>query len=200
MRLVLMIVVSLLIVACGDFADPETKGAKQTAAAVEKLAGTSTAGLIGPHGGFIELPGLASLEFPAGGLDRDQEVLLGIIEQPADFALLLESAALYGVTDGLSYQIRINTGNQQPLKPVVVRITMPEDFSNRQPRDSWVRLFGYSLLKEDGIQMELFEHCGGRFRPVDAIVEVPLVPGFFSTVRTSDNTYEAVVTLGVSPP
>lgn len=155
---------------------------------------------INPTGGYVELPGIVTIQFPSGVFKHQQLISIKVIQNPTDAALFAQSTADYGVTAGMTYQIQINTGSEPPQHPISVQVIMADDFRGKLPQNSWVRLFGYSKLSDDDLEMELFEHCGGRFRPKERVVNVALIPSFFSTVRSKNNTYEAVITLGASTP
>ncbi len=160
----------------------------------------STWGDIGRAGGRLELAGTVNVKFAEGTFMHTQTVRLDVIDDAKENALFTMTTVNYGIGSGLPFQVRINTGKEKPSKPVLVDITLPESFASPLPDDSWIRLFGYSLLDEDGIRMEMYEHCGNRFRPAQETVSVPLIPSFFSMLRTANGSYEAVVTLGASVP
>lgn len=166
------------------------------------LASTDTptiAAIIGPAGGRLAIAGYGAVTFPAGAFDTDQRVVLSVTSDPATDGVFLDTALMFGAQARLPYELRINTEGIAPKTGFEVTFDVPETFRRAVPAGSEIRFFGENYWSGPNETLDTFELFPGRFTSADTTVSTTLPPSLFSTGLSRDGTFEAIVTLGVTP-
>jgi hypothetical protein len=146
-------------------------------------------------GGSLTLPRYAQAKFPANSFASTQVVTM-VKSATAETALdWSTSIQILGNVHRSSYEIRTNTGAQQPTQPVVFRITVPANLMAKRPGMGQAKLF--AQIFQDGGQ-EILDN----FESFDATLSGgtltgALPPEAFTNRRRADATYEAVLIVGI---
>jgi murein DD-endopeptidase MepM/ murein hydrolase activator NlpD len=111
-----------------------------------------------------------------------------------------ETCHFFGASAALPYAIVINVGKNRPQDDsIAVDIKLPDYFLKKKESDFGFQLF--ALVYQDGGE-EVLDHFvigPSMFNPSTNTVRANLPAGFFTNVRTADKTYEAIVTVGLTP-
>lgn len=151
------------------------------------------------NGGEVSLPDIGSVTFPSEAFLKDQVVELSTSSDSDLNEVFEETALMFSVNSRLSYELRINTGEAQPLTDCQVTLDVPEDFRRNVPPDSELRVFVQVSWDDGNEKIDNFEIFHERFSSEDLFVTVTLPPWSFAEKNNSDKTFEAVVTLGTTP-
>ena len=151
------------------------------------------------NGGEVSLPDIGSVTFPSEAFLKDQVVELSTSNDSDLNEVFEETALMFSVNSRLSYELRINTGEAQPLTDCQVTLEVPEDFRKNVPPDSEVRVFVQVSWDDGNEKIDNFEIFPERFSSEDLFVTVTLPPWSFAEKNNTDKTFEAVVTLGTTP-
>lgn len=165
---------------------------------VKNANGTVTT-LITPQGGSVDLPGIGSIVFPAGVFATNQLVTLSVTTSPETAQLFEESVSIFRVSQRLSYEIRVTTGNVRPLLPVQLTINAPDAFLSSVPPASDIHLF--AQIWQDGGEelLDNFELLDAEFDPVAKTVATTFPKEAFTNMRRLDGIFESIFTLGSTP-
>lgn len=159
----------------------------------------TTAAIIGPAGGRLAISGYGAVAFPAGAFETDQRVVLSVTSNPETNDVFLDTAFMFGAESRLPYEFRVNTGGVAPKTSFEVTFDVPETFRSAVPAGSEIRFFGENYWSGSNETLDTFEVFQGRFTSTDTTVSASLPLSLFSTGLSGDGTYQAIVTLGVTP-
>jgi len=156
----------------------------------------TTTGTISPAGGTIALEGYASVIFPAGAFTTSKNVTISATASPKtqeDFNVTAEGPRL-------PYEIRINSGLVAPATPIEIILNVPYSFITALPSNYEIR--AYAQFHEPLDSPEIYDHFNddlvSEFDSVAKTVRVILPADFFTNLRYLDNTYEAIIIIGVT--
>jgi murein DD-endopeptidase MepM/ murein hydrolase activator NlpD len=159
----------------------------------------SDAEVIGPDGGILELDGFAEVQMPAGSFPGDQRVTAEVTATAETATDYDATAFMFGATTRSPYEIRVNTGPQSPLQPVVARLTVPSELLELLDGSSEIQVLA-QVFQDGGEEViDSFELFESIFDPSSQTVEVELPPAAFTNRRRVDESYEAVILLVVTP-
>jgi hypothetical protein len=169
--------------------------AEQIKAPAQNIRTKSLSTTITPMGGSMSLPKYAEANFPAKSFALNQLVTM-VISATAETALdWSASIQIFGSVYRAPYEIRINTGAQRPLQPVVLHITVPANLMVKRPAVGQVKLF--SQMFQDGDQEVLDNFEIFDTKRSGNVLTGTLPPEAFTNRRRADATYEAVLIVGM---
>lgn len=155
---------------------------------------------ITPEGGTVTLEGYASVTFPSGAMPANTDVTVSATstaETEEDFSFTAEIDA---AGPRLPYEIRINTGGIMPSNAFDLVVQVPVSFITTLPPNSAIDVF-VQLLHES--EHEVIDHFyygfPSTFNPNSMAVIVTLPKEVFTNQRHIEDTYEAVIIVGVIP-
>ncbi len=153
---------------------------------------------VSPLGGTVSLPNIGSVTFPFGTFRQSKSVTFKVTRDAGVDADFRETTILFDVVSRLSYEVQIDTNDSQPLVDTQVTLTIPEDFRRQIPLGSKIRVFAQNLWDDGNERLDTFELLEPRFEASSSSITFALAPYFFTNKRSSSNTFEAIVTLGIT--
>ncbi len=164
-----------------------------------KTLETITQNISASDGGDISLSDVATVTISNETFANDVSVTLSQTNSTTtqkDFNLI---GMLFGVKDQLPYEIRINTGKSEPVKDIKVVVSLPDDFIAKTSSDYGMQVFG-QLYTDDGEEADdNFEIISSEYYNSRKSLEIVLPAYYFTNVRTSDGTFEAVLKVANCP-
>lgn len=162
--------------------------------------GTSTTGSISPSGGALQLTDILSIVFPAGAFSSTATVSIRTTQSDVVAAAFDETTVIFRPLLRLPYEVRINTGITPPISDTVdVEIAVPQTFLAALPPSSQIDVF-VQIFQDGGQEvLDAFELFQGVFDAASRQVSVSLPTQMFTTSRTQDGTWEAILTLAATP-
>lgn len=159
-------------------------------------ANTGVTSNIATSGGTVSLANTASVTFPAGAFPSDRQVSLTAGSDDATTNTFSDTTAIFGHLNKLGYDVHVNIGNSQiATQNYMATLSVPDAFASAVPAGSHVQVF--AQVYEAGGQevLDNFELIPSTYDPAKKTVTVPLDWWTFTNTRSSDKSYEAVLTL-----
>lgn len=197
----LVFAVSLLFAACGGGINDSNTGSTTPPPGNSTPTSTDTAqATIPASGGSITLPSVATITFPNGSFNNNQSVTIAKTSEQSTADTFTDSASIFGVSQRIPYEIRLNTGASVPADGVEVTITVPSDFLSKVQSNEVVEVFvQVPQAGADNENLDVFTLVPSTFDATKGTVTVTLPPAVFSNQRRQDGNYELVVTLASVP-
>ncbi|MDE2117185.1 MAG: hypothetical protein KGJ19_01160, partial [Betaproteobacteria bacterium] len=155
-------------------------------------AQTATA-KIPPIGDAVDIEGYARVIFPAGTFNSTQNVRVSVTASPP-------IQDIYGANatgPRLPYEIRINTGNKAPGKDVEVSVNYPDSFF---ATDYQIHIFARMHDNPDVPDAhDRFVMIDSGLDDVVKTAKTTLPKHAFSNRYGKNGTYEAIITVGLTP-
>lgn len=146
-----------------------------------------------PIGEAVELAGYASALFPAGTFEDAQNVTIYVTASPATQNIFEINAA----GPRLPYEIRINTGNVAPKKDVEVSVNYPGSFYQS---DYPIHMFAQMQDNPDAPDVHnRFFLVSSKLDDIVKTAKATLPKHAFSNRYGKNGTYEAIITVGLTP-
>lgn len=149
-------------------------------------------------GGVAQLPGVASITFPANSL-ANQKVTVSATSS-IDTAYKFDVAGeIFNVFGRQPYEVRINVGSTPPASGnYQVTLTLPDDFiAAVVPAGGSIVTF-IQIDIDEGINN--FDSVESIFTASSKTITLTLPDYAFTTANTSDGTYEAIIVVGIIEP
>jgi murein DD-endopeptidase MepM/ murein hydrolase activator NlpD len=162
--------------------------------------GTRTTGSISPAGGTLQLTDILRIVFPAGAFSSTARVSIRTTQSDTVAAAFDETTVVFRPLGRLPYEVRINTGVTPPISDTVdVEFAVPEAFFAALPPNAQINVF--AQIFQDGGQevLDEFELFQGAFDAASRRFFASLPTQMFTTARTQDGTWEAILTLAAIP-
>jgi len=150
-------------------------------------------------GSTITLPQVATVFFDPNTFEKTVECKLYNSNKPATQDDLKLAAALFGMTELFNYEIRVNTGIIEPKKNVKIEINLTDEFINKVSGDLGIRGYAKLFVDDDNEKTENFESIVSKYYGSRKVVQLELDPSYFSNAWTSDNSFEAIISVGITP-
>ena len=161
---------------------------------------TNAEKVIPQEGGVITLSNVAVVEFPMNAFAYPNEVTVSTTKDPALAEEFNEFTSIFRTGVRLAYEIHINTGTEPPLSDfIVVKVVVPAELSSVVPSGSQLEAFAKVESGGDEESHDLFELIPASFDSASHSIVIHLPGAAFSDTRNADNTYEAIITLAVTP-
>jgi murein DD-endopeptidase MepM/ murein hydrolase activator NlpD len=139
------------------------------------------------------------VNFPSGSI-RPGKVTLTTVKDQETLNIFNETADFFQVSSMLPYQIVLNTGTQVPNNDSVsITIKIPPYLLSKKESTTGFQLFA-RLFQDGGEEaLDYFILTQSQYQSSDNTITANIPVAYFSNVRTSDNTYEAVFIVGITP-
>lgn len=148
---------------------------------------------IPPIGEAVDLEEYASVIFPAGTFDGTQDVRISITASPPIQDIFEANAT----GPRLPYEIRINTGDKAPGKDVEVSVNYPDSFF---ASDYQVHIFARMHDNPDAPDVhDRFFLISSGLDDIVKTAKATLPKHAFSNRYGKNGTYEAIITVGLTP-
>ncbi len=148
---------------------------------------------IPPIGEALDLDGYASVIFPAGTFEVTQDVKISVNASPPTQDIFEVNAT----GPRLPYEIRINTGNKAPEKDVEVSVNYPDSFF---ATDYQIHIFARMQDNPDAPEVhDRFFLVSSGLDDIVKTTKATLPKHAFSNRYGKNGTYEAVITVGLTP-
>lgn len=153
--------------------------------------------IISQIGGSITLDSVASVEFLQETFSNDVKVKLSKTESQEIREDMQIASILNDIKAVLNYEIRINT-KQLPDKIVKVTIDVPDSLISKVSGDYGLGAYGKFDFSDSIESLQTFTVLDTKFYGSRKKIEVELSPLYFSDKWTSDQSFEAIITIGIS--
>jgi len=156
-----------------------------------------TSSVISPDGGMLSIPNISTISFPAGAF-LEKQLVEGIITSDSNTDLVFnETTKIFGIDSRLSsYELRITTGQVQPLTDIQVTVTIPPELSANMSPDSEIKAFGQNFWSDEIERLDTFELLDSNFSETASTLTVTVPPWIFTNERNTTGTFEAIITIG----
>lgn len=147
-------------------------------------------------GGTLELPGVATISIPVGAFEASSKVALAksaTLETANDYAF---DSKVMGIKSRSEFEVRINTGLQQPKTNIKLVIKASDEFAQQISQLSELAVIAQIDREDELDATDNFDVI--PISDVDVnnkLVFVDLGPEAFSSNRREDGTFEAIVML-----
>ncbi len=148
-------------------------------------------------GGNISLPGVASVDFVQGTFSNNVKVKLSKTKSQDVREDMQNVSLLYDIIEEFNYEIRINT-KLLPDKMIKVTIDVPDSFISRVSGDYGLNAYGKFNFSDSLESIQAFNVLDTKFYGNRKNLEVELSPLYFSNKWTSDQSFEVIITIGIS--
>ena len=141
--------------------------------------------------------GIATVTFASGALPAGTDI---VIEKQTDahtFAVFDDTASIYIPGSRAPYQVRVTTGTSKPAGPATVVLNIPSGFT--APPGYEIQAFGQIPQASDLEHYDAFEALPSMSDLKNGTVTATVSPAVFTSNRTGDGTYEAVLLLATVP-
>jgi murein DD-endopeptidase MepM/ murein hydrolase activator NlpD len=155
--------------------------------------------IVTPAGGMLSLPGIGEISFPAGAFATDTNVQLSMTTDSKTQETFQETSVVLAAASRLPYELRVTTGNAQPLMDARVSFTVPASFRAAAPLGSEVRVFAENLWQDPDEALDTFEVFPDRFSTSEETVTASVSRSFFTNSLRADGAFELVTLLATTP-
>lgn len=155
--------------------------------------------VISPDGGTVEFPGLVAISFFAGSFSNSALVRFSATLDEDTSEVFEFSAPSYFVAQRVPYEVRINTGAEEPQGEVEVTIWIPPAFADALEPGEEVQLLAQFLQSDGDELLDSFEFLPSAPGPEPYTLVARLARYHFTDYRTPDGSFEAVI-LAVAMP
>jgi murein DD-endopeptidase MepM/ murein hydrolase activator NlpD len=147
----------------------------------------------------LELKGVATANFPPNSFSPNQELDITQTSDPDTAELFDEWSEFHKVHRRIDYEVRINTGENYPLTDEFeIVLNIPENFLSSVPQNSVFDLF-VQVYQDGGMGiLDEFELFPSNYNPENGELKAKLPYWVFTDTRTSDKTFEAIITLAAT--
>lgn len=161
------------------------------------IYGPSSAVTITPQGGTVNLDGIASVTFPPGAFQTDNQVILWVTGSPQAQENYSLAMAVYDAGPRLPYEVRINCGPTQPLTDSFrVNIFVPDGFVGSLPPGLEIAALAQVYQGGGLAVIDHFEFVGSTFESTDRTLHMTLPWWIFTDKRNPEKTFESVIICG----
>ena len=148
---------------------------------------------IPPIGEAVDLEGYARAIFPAGTFNATQDVKISVTASPPIQDIFVANAT----GPRLPYEIRINTGDKAPGKDVEVSVNYPDSFF---ASDYQIHIFARLHDNPDSPDVhDRFFLISSGLDDIVKTAKATLPKDAFSNRYGKNGTYEAIITIGLTP-
>ena len=153
--------------------------------------------VIGPAGGTIALPHLATFTFPPGAFPQDTTVSIETTNDPLTEEAYKYSTAIFLAGERTEQEIRVRA-TALPIGTMTVQMNVPSDFLSKLPLNSEIQLFAQIYEKNDLELLDIFELMPSTFTPATGVINAQ-VPDVVFTNKRQPGLAEAIFVLGTTP-
>jgi len=187
-----MVMVLIFLVSCGGSSGGNGSGG-------EEGSGEPVAMDISTNGGSVELPGVATVEFPEGAFENDTNVTLKESEVSETVIQMLDTLPTEYIT-GQPYKYVIDILTPvQPKKEITIKYTVPDEFVQQlDAQNEPVLIARYVQSGADEEKMDDFEDIKAILS--DNVLTAKLPPWVFSNDYPDTNgVFRTTIVLGSNP-
>lgn len=148
-------------------------------------------------GGDLTLNGVASVQFPQGTFSQDVAVKLSKTKSQEIREDMRLTSILYDIIEDVKYEIRINT-KLSPNKNVTVNLEVPDSIVSRVPSNYGLSVYAKLDFSDSTETLTRFALLQTKFDGSKNRLQVELNPMYFTREGTSDQSFEATLTIGTS--
>jgi hypothetical protein len=154
---------------------------------------------IGTSGGTVVLSDFGTVEIPSGTFNETVSIKVSQTNEPATSNVFSLTKALFGINNWVGYEIRVNSASVKPQTEITVRLTVPQSFANSiqisEGIESFVMIYydGGNEIHDD------FSIINSVYIPQQNEIRFTLSSNSFTNNRTTDHSYEAVMTIAAVP-
>lgn len=156
---------------------------------------------IGAGGGEVSMPGVAKVIVPPGAFPGGRDV--SIIKESSNEQLqaFRRSATIFAAGEPLSYQVRINTGqDNSSANEFVVHLMMPAEFKGTIPADAGVEVFALVRQSSDaGEAIDSWSLLPSDTDPGTGDIVFRLPTLLLGTYFSSAQDHDVLLTLAPTP-
>jgi murein DD-endopeptidase MepM/ murein hydrolase activator NlpD len=148
------------------------------------------------QGGKIAIPSVASVTFPAGALPSGLAIDMVALSSQSTAADFTTVAPIYSATSKLPYDVRINTGMTAPTAAIQISFVVPASYVNSLPAGAGLQAFVQLVQNSAEEILDNFDVCPSSFDGATNTLVATLPAEAFTSSRSQNGTFEAVVTIG----
>ncbi len=147
----------------------------------------------------LKIDGLVTVDFPAGSI-KSSSATLDKVTSPQIQAVFDESTELFGATHSLPYQVVLNIGSLPPENDsITATFTLPSDLKSALQPGQGPALFA-QVVQENELEVhDNFNVIPTRYDVAQGTLTTKLPNWLFADDRTSNQTYEAIFMLALTP-
>lgn len=149
-----------------------------------------------PEGGRIELPGFATVIFPAGAFDSPREVTVEATVLPTWRRIIDVSMVLTRSAPALAHEIRVTTGASPPATEIEVLVNVPDAYVSGLPSDHTVALYALEVTGGAEERIERFSRFASEFDSETGVARAQLPARVFDDLQRVAGVFEAIITVG----
>ena len=187
---VIVFLVTIIVVSCKKNIN-ETKEEEYLLSSVSKPIGTT--------GGSIILSNVATVYFESNTFNNNNEVRVYNTNNPTTQEDLNLAAAMFGMLEKFNYEIRINTSKVEPKKKVTIEMNLTDEFVNKVVGDLGIRGYAKLFIDDDDEKTENYDPIISNYYSSRKVLKLELEPYYFSNAWTNDKTFEAIISVGITP-
>ena len=150
--------------------------------------------VIPPEGGTVELPGFASVTFPAGVFEESQEVTLLVTSSQSKQELYSEMYPKRGPS--LPYVLVIRTGRTAPQGEFEANLDIPAAFLDSLPPNYSVELYAQILGGSPDEVLDDFDRLPSDFDVANRRVRALIPPRAVRPPRLDDKARDTILLIG----
>jgi hypothetical protein len=151
--------------------------------------------IIQPHGGSVELRGIALVTFRAGSFETATEVTVWTTDAPASEEEISRWDVSLGPPPPMAYDVRIRFGNVAPVTEIEVVLAITDAYLDAVPAGRRPHLFARTVSGGDMEDLDLYEPIPSTFDP-DARVVRGTVPVKAVRPPEADGSFSAILVVG----
>ena len=167
----------------------------RSAPASQQLPNVATA-VVPPGGGTVELAGVGGVTFPAGAFRSPRQVTLSAASALETQQLHASHGGWVPFTQCAPWELRINSGDVAPDKPVRVSLVVPSAFLDSLPSDGEPLVFARLLQESELDLIDSFVLIFPASFDSSSNKITAELDAAFTDQRTPDGTFEAIVVVG----
>lgn len=164
-------------------------------------AGGEARKTIWPDGGSVNLPGVATVAFPAGAFPTPTDVALRVTSDPRVDELFSETAFIFRATTRSEHELRISTGGAPPLsESVVVTMEVPESLVKEMPAGHSIEAF--AAIEQGGMLVTphpVFEVLVSHYDEEARLITFEVPGAAFGNNQYTEGEYQAIIVLAPTP-
>jgi murein DD-endopeptidase MepM/ murein hydrolase activator NlpD len=144
-------------------------------------------------GGVVSLNAVADVTIDEATFDKTTKVILSKTNDPITDEDFDFTKGLFGIQNTIDYEIRINTGDEMPLKSMKVLVHVPEDFATNVNTDFGLQVFGQLYYQDENEALDNFEIIESKYSASAQTLEIKLPAYYFTNVRNTTKSFEAIL-------
>ncbi len=147
----------------------------------------------------FELVNIGSVAVPTAAFSKPNAVIISVTADEETAVDFKQSSAIFGPLLRAVDEVRVNTGLSPPTLSLQAALLVPSELLARMTSNNRVEAF-VQIYQDGGLSiLDNFEHVPSSYDASANILTIELLPSYFTARRRLEDTYEAVIILGLIP-